>query len=186
MDNIWKNAAKKQRARDLREATAKSTLKAPVQTTDTTTLHQKPVTATTAPHWCDPETVTLEQIDKHSRRLLQDWPKEDGIPFPREILETLRDIKLKVLARDAKKRHSATDPVDNNTDTASTIHTLAPVCLVTDPVKPITPVPDPQDSISTTTNNPVYPTTATTDLWRKVARKAAKIAYQHEYYGTIL
>src|SRR5882762_2451917 len=126
MDNIWKNAAKKQRALDLRNATAKSTLMAPVRTTNTITSHQKPVTATTTPHWCDPETVTLKQIDEHSRRLLREWPKEDGIPFPREILEMLRDIKLKVLARDAERRCSATVSMDTNTDTA---------------------VPDPQDSI---------------------------------------
>jgi hypothetical protein len=172
MDNIWKKAAKKQHTRDLRDATAKSTLKAPVQTMNTTTLHQKPITATTAPHWCNPETVTPKQIDKHSHQLLRDWPKEYGIPFLREILETLKDIKLKVLAWDAERRHSNMDM-----DTASMIHTPAPVCLVTDPVKPVKPIPNLQDEIPA--NNLVYPTTATADLWRKVAKKAAKMAYQH-------
>jgi CHASE2 domain-containing sensor protein len=106
MDNIWKNAARKQRACDLRDATAKLALTAPVHTTDTTTLHQKPVTVTTAPSWCDPETVTLEQIDKNSRRLQQDWPKEDGIPFPPNMLETLRASRAAVIARDTRRGSS--------------------------------------------------------------------------------
>jgi hypothetical protein len=84
--------------------------------------------------------VTLEQIDENSRRLLREWPKEDGIPFLRENLEMLRDLKLKVLAQDAKRRCSAI-------------------------VSPNMSVPDSQGSISTITNNPVYPTTATADLW---------------------
>ena len=64
MDNICKNATRKLHTHD---AAVMSTLTAPVRTTETITLHQKPVTATTAPHWCDPETVTLKQIDEHSR-----------------------------------------------------------------------------------------------------------------------
>jgi hypothetical protein len=64
--------------------------------------------------------------------------------------------------------------------------TPTPVYLVIDTIKPNMSVPDLQDSISTTTHKPVYPTTATADLWHKVARKAVKIAYQHEYYGTVL
>ena len=106
MDNIWKNAARKQRACDLRDATAKLALTAPVHTTDTTTLHQKPITVTTAPSWCDPETVTLEQIDENSRRLQQDWPKEDGIPFPPDMLETLRALRAAVIARDTRRGSS--------------------------------------------------------------------------------
>jgi hypothetical protein len=159
MDTIWKNAAKKLRARDLRDAMVKSPQTAPVSAVDTTASHQKPATILTAPNWSDPETVTVEQIDENSRRLLREWPKEDGIPFPREILETLRDLKLKVLARDAERKRSAT--VSSNTS-----------------------IPDPQGSIYTTTSNPMYPTTAIADLWRKTAKKAAKIAYQREYYGT--
>jgi hypothetical protein len=88
--------------------------------------HQKPVTATTAPHWCDSETVTFKQINKHSHQ--QDWPKEDDIPFPREILETLKDIKLKVLTKDAER--------SSNTDTASAICTPASVHLAIDSIKP--------------------------------------------------
>jgi hypothetical protein len=75
MDNIWKNAAKKQRTRDLRDATVTPTLTAPVRTTDTT--NTLPVTNTTTPKWCDPATVTLEQIDENTRRLLREWPKDN-------------------------------------------------------------------------------------------------------------
>jgi hypothetical protein len=119
MDNIWKNAVKKLHAHDLYDTTAKSTLTASVQAINTVTSQQKPVTVTTSPHWCDPETVTLKQIDEHSCQLLRNCPKEDGILFSREILETLRDIQLKVLARDAGR--------SSNTDTASAICTPAPV-----------------------------------------------------------
>ena len=114
---------KKLRARDLHDAAAKLPSTAPVLTADTTTLHQKPATVLTAPHWSDPETVTPEEIDENCRRLLQEWPKEDGIPFPREILETLRDLKLKVLARDAEKRCSAMVSVTTKTDTADATFT---------------------------------------------------------------
>jgi hypothetical protein len=71
-------------------------------------------TVTTAVNWSDPETVTLEQIDKNTRRLLREWPKDDGIPFPMEMLEVLRDLKLKVRARDEQRVRTATPlaPVD--------------------------------------------------------------------------
>src|SRR6266436_4442511 len=103
MDNIWKNATKKLRARDLRNAAVKPTPATPALITGTTTLHQKPATITTTPNWCDPETVTLEQIDENSCRLQRDWPKEDGIPFPAEILETLRALRAAVIIRDARR-----------------------------------------------------------------------------------
>ncbi|KIM77755.1 hypothetical protein PILCRDRAFT_91035 [Piloderma croceum F 1598] len=97
MDTIWKKAAKKQCTRDLCDATVTSTLTTPVQTT-------LPVTTTTTPKWCDPETVTLEQIDENTRRLLREWPKDDGIPFPMEILKVLRDLNYgRSLAKNGKK-----------------------------------------------------------------------------------
>ena len=151
MDNIWKNTMKKQRARDLRDTTVTSTLTTPVLTT-------LPVTTTTTPKWCDPETVTLEQIDENTRRLLWEWPKDNGTPFPMEILEVLRDLKLRVRARDAKKTHAATVSVATSTDTASVICTPAPVYLVIDTSKPNTFISDPQDSISITMNHQsMYP-----------------------------
>jgi hypothetical protein len=149
-------------------------------------LHQKPATILTAPHWSDPETVTLEQIDENSHQLLQEWPKEDGIPFSREILETLRDLKLKVLAQDAEKRCSMMVSVDINTDTAGTMCTPASPHFAIGSLKPNMPVPNLQDLVFATTNNPVQPTATTADLWQKVARKTVRIAYQHEYYGTVL
>src|ERR1700683_888176 len=91
MDTIWKNAARKLRARDLRNAAVEPIPTAPV------------TTAVTAPNWCDPKTVTLAQIDENSCRLQWDWPKEDGIPFPAKILETLRALKVAVITWDAKR-----------------------------------------------------------------------------------
>ena len=103
MDDIWKNATKKLRTRNLRNATVEPIPTAPALTIGTTTLHQEPVTITTAPNWCDPDTVTLEQIDENSCRLQRDWPKEDGIPFPAEILEMLRALRVAVITRDARR-----------------------------------------------------------------------------------
>ena len=51
----------------------------------------------------DPETITLELIEETTQWLLQEWPKEDGIPFPSEVFQTLKDLKLKVWAQDAKQ-----------------------------------------------------------------------------------
>src|ERR1700733_161808 len=178
MDDIWKNAAKKQCARDLRDTTVKSTMTVPVRTANTL-----PVTATTTPKWCDPETVTLKQIDENTRQLLWEWPKDNGTPFTMEILEVLRDLKLRVRARDAEKKCSMTVSADTNTDTASASCTPAPAYLIAiNAIEPNTSVPDSQDSIFTTTSNPMYPTTATANLWQKTAKKAAKIAYQRNYY----
>jgi len=118
MDTIWKNAAKKQRVCDLRDTTVKSTITALVQTANTL-----PVTATTTPKWCDPETVTLEQIDENTWRLLREWPKDNRTPFPMEILEVLRDLKLRVRARDAEKTRSATVSVATSRHSWRDLHT---------------------------------------------------------------
>ena len=48
-------------------------------------------------------TVTLEQIEENMRHLLHEWPKDDGIPFPREVLDTLEELKAKVRSRDEEK-----------------------------------------------------------------------------------
>ena len=89
MDNIWKNAARKLRARDLHNTTIEPTPTAP----DTVTAAALPV-----PSWCDPKTLTLELIDENSHQLQRDWPKEDGIPFPPDMLETLEALRAAVIA----------------------------------------------------------------------------------------
>ena len=76
--------------------------------------------------------------------------------------------------------------VDTNTDTAGTMCTPAPLHFSTGSLEPNTPVLNPQDLVFATTNNPVQPTASTADLWKKVVRKAAKIAVQHKYYGMVL
>ena len=61
--------------------------------------------------WCDPVTVMLEQIEEKTQCLLCEWPKDSGIPFPKEVLEMLRDLKTKVKIRDnerARKTRSLT------------------------------------------------------------------------------
>ena len=102
MDAIWKNAVKKMRARELRDAAVEPTPTAPASMPGSTTLHEKLITTTT-PNWCNPETVTLEQIDDNSYRLQRDWPKEDGIPFPAEMLEMLRALRVAVTKQDAER-----------------------------------------------------------------------------------
>ena len=41
---------------------------------------------TTPLYWCNPMTMTLEQIEENMRCLLCEWLKDDDIPFPREVL----------------------------------------------------------------------------------------------------
>ena len=53
--------------------------------------------------WCDPVTVMLEQIEEKTRRLLHEWLKDDGIPFPKEVLKMLRDLKMKIKIRDNER-----------------------------------------------------------------------------------
>ena len=53
--------------------------------------------------WCDPVTVTLEQIEEKTRRLLHEWPKVNGILFPKEVLKMLRDLQMKIKIRDNKR-----------------------------------------------------------------------------------
>ena len=53
--------------------------------------------------WCDPVTVTLEQIEEKTRRLLCEWLNDNGIPFPKEVLEMLRDLKMKIMIRDNER-----------------------------------------------------------------------------------
>ena len=53
--------------------------------------------------WCDPVTVTLEQVKEKTRCLLHKWPKDDGILFPREVLDMLETLKVKVRSRDEEK-----------------------------------------------------------------------------------
>ena len=48
-------------------------------------------------------TVTLEQIEENARCLLHEWPKDNGVPFPMEVLDMLNDLRTKVRSRDEEK-----------------------------------------------------------------------------------
>ena len=54
-------------------------------------------------YWCDPVTVTLAQIEENTRRLLCEWPKDDSVPFPTEVLDMLNDLRMKVRSRDEER-----------------------------------------------------------------------------------
>ena len=99
MDDIWQKAAKKLCTHDLLDTRVKQSLNRPTTSTKTPTSHQ----TVSPPSWCNPETVTLEQIDENTRRLLREWLKDNGIPFPREILKILQDLKSKVRVQDEKR-----------------------------------------------------------------------------------
>ena len=60
--------------------------------------------------WCNPVTVTLEQVKENTQRLLCEWLKDDGILFPREVLGMLNDLKVKVRTRD-EERTQKTKPL---------------------------------------------------------------------------
>ena len=61
-------------------------------------------------YWCNPVTVTSEQIKENTRRLLHEWPKDDGILFPREVLDMLETLKVKVRLSDKEKTRK-TEPL---------------------------------------------------------------------------
>ena len=53
--------------------------------------------------WCNPVTVMLEQIEENTQCLLHEWPKDDGILFPMEVLDMLNDLRTKVRSRDEER-----------------------------------------------------------------------------------
>ena len=53
--------------------------------------------------------MTMAQIEENSRCLLREWPKDDRIPFPRDILEMLEDLKKKVRTRDEKREEKTNE-----------------------------------------------------------------------------
>ena len=93
MDTIWRNAAKKVRAREKQAASR-------TPASFTPAVENPPTTAPTTapvPTFFDPETGTLEELERTSQRLQRDWPKEDGIPFPPDMLEMLRVLRAAVI-----------------------------------------------------------------------------------------
>ena len=68
-----------------------------------TKLDTSPMLPVTPIYWCDPVTVILEQIEENTQHLLCEWPKDDGIPFPNEVLGMLDSLKTEVKARDKEK-----------------------------------------------------------------------------------
>ena len=75
----------------------------PTRLYDPSTLPKQFQLPTTPLYWCNPMTVTSEQIEENMRWLLHEWLKDDGILFPREVLEMLRNLKMKVRSRDEEK-----------------------------------------------------------------------------------
>ena len=51
--------------------------------------------------------MTVAQIEENSRCLLREWLKDDGIPFPREVLNMLEDLNRKVRTRDEKREKTS-------------------------------------------------------------------------------
>jgi len=100
MDNIWKNAARKVRAKQNQATTATAAI---TTTTSTPAPGNVSATPTPAPFY-DAETMTLEQLAETRHRLVRDWPPGDGIPFPEAILEVLDELKVKIMARDATRQ----------------------------------------------------------------------------------
>ena len=74
MNNIQWNAAKKLCTHDPLDTRVEQNPKAPTASTKTTAPHQ----AVSPLSWCNPETMTLEQIDGNTHRLLREWPKDNG------------------------------------------------------------------------------------------------------------
>ena len=45
----------------------------------------------------------MKQIEENTQCLLREWPKDDGIPFPTEVLDMLNDLRMKVRSRDEER-----------------------------------------------------------------------------------
>jgi hypothetical protein len=207
MDTIWRNTAKKVRTCEKQAASRTIAPSTPAAANPPTTAP----TTVPPPTFFDPETRTLEELEQTSHRLQRDWPKEDGIPFPAEILETLKALKVAVITQDAE-RSTAITPVQ-------TVQIMSPeltqpaaktsskkaekkCCLrekralakIPTSVGINAPVPVTAQSRakSIAITSTVYkldtatPAPALTDFWRKVARKATKMGYHQENYGTTL
>ena len=123
--NVWQEAANYYRAYQLRTAPT-SVVEPPA--------NKLPVPAPRITY--DPETVSLEDLDRAHIRFVQDLLRA-GTPITEAIYDLMDKLRSRVEIREAG---------------------VSLACL----------------------------NQAVTDLWWKVARKAAKIAYQHEYYGNIL
>ena len=123
--NVWQEAANYYRAYQLRTAPT-SVVEPPA--------NKLPVPPPRIAY--DPETVSLEDLDRAHIRFVQDLLRA-GTPITEAIYDLMDELRSRVEIREAGV-------------------------------------------------NLACPNQAVTDLWRKVARKAAKIAYQHEYYGTVL
>ena len=123
--NVWQEAANYYRAYQLRTAPT-SVVEPPA--------NKLPIPAPRITY--DPETVSLEDLDRAHIRFVQDLLRA-GTPITEAIYDLMDKLRSRVEIREAG---------------------VSLACL----------------------------NQAVTDLWWKVARKAAKIAYQHEYYGNIL
>jgi hypothetical protein len=111
MDIIWKNAAKKMCTHEKCAASCITTMPA-------IAVKTPPVALPTA---FDPKTGTLEELERTSQRLQWDWPKEDGIPFLPNILETLMALRVAVIARDARKRPVTVQTLEQPASAESTL-----------------------------------------------------------------
>ena len=67
----------------------------------------------------NPKMGTLEELEQTSQRLQWDWPKEDGIPFPVNILEMLRALRVAVIVQDTRKGLTGVQPI---------AHTASAIC----------------------------------------------------------
>ena len=76
----------------------------------------------------------------------REWPKVDGIPFLREVLETLRDLKVKVRAQNEMRVRTAPSTktfdwaieVNASIGLSPTTARLHPACAMQQPNHPIT------------------------------------------------
>jgi hypothetical protein len=77
-----------------------------IHSANTTTVTTVPTVATgnlsTTPPAPNPsyktETMTLEELVETCHWLERDWPPDNGIPFPEEILEVLEGLRVEIIA----------------------------------------------------------------------------------------
>lgn len=170
MDNIWRNAARKARARDKRTATTTATATTPAAAAAVTTFSTATVAATentaTSPELTEEDVNTVEKLDEKLARMEQHWAETQSGPFPEGVRNAIADLRVSL------ERDTETAPTS---ETAATPERLDQAL----DVRHVTPVPARSEVEQTTTTTATDPDATTTDGVITVAT-AATVKPQHE------
>src|SRR5882762_1441959 len=119
MDNIWKNAAKKVRAREKHTATRSATTATiPAAAATVTTFSIATATENTAasPALTEDDMNTVEKLDEKLARMEQHWAETRSGPFPEGVRNAIADLRASL------ERDTETAPTSKPSDLADMRH----------------------------------------------------------------